>query len=110
MGHGDDADEKSKRLLDDIHSLLAKVQASHTAKTQRRQREQEERALREKERLTFRLGDVVRIKSGPFAAFRGKIEGINQAKALLKVVVEIFGRVTPVKLKFSDVDEISLDE
>lgn len=55
----------------------------------------------------YRLGDVVRIRSGPFAAFTGKIEGINQAKGLLKVVVEIFWRATPVKLKFSEVDKIS---
>lgn len=55
----------------------------------------------------YRLGDVVRIRSGPFAAFTGRIMGINQAKALLKVVVEIFGRATPVKLKFSEVDKIS---
>ena len=60
--------------------------------------------------LVYRLGDVVRIRSGPFAAFTGKIEGINQAKALLKVAVEIFGRVTPVKLKFSDVDKVSFDD
>ena len=53
----------------------------------------------------FRLGDVVRIKSGPFASFTGRIEGINQAKALLKVRVEIFGRETPIKLKYSDVSE-----
>jgi len=49
---------------------------------------------------TFRLGDHVRIKAGAFASFAGKIEGINQAKRLLKVVVEIFGRATPIKLKF----------
>ena len=30
-------------------------------------------------RFTFRLGDTVRIKSGPFASFTGKVEGINQA-------------------------------
>jgi transcriptional antiterminator NusG len=58
---------------------------------------------------TFRLGDVVRIKSGVFAAFTGRIEGINQAKRLLKVVVDIFGRVTPVKLKFSDVEKVGFD-
>jgi transcriptional antiterminator NusG len=57
---------------------------------------------------TFRLGDVVRIKSGAFAAFTGRVEGINQAKRLLKVVVDIFGRVTPVKLKFSDVEKVEL--
>jgi len=34
---------------------------------------------------TFRLGDTVRILAGPFVSFTGEIEGINQAKALLKV-------------------------
>lgn len=55
----------------------------------------------------FRLGDTVRIKSGPFAAFTGRIEGINQARALLKIAVDIFGRSTPVKLKFTEVEKIS---
>ena len=54
---------------------------------------------------TFRLGDTVRIKAGPFAGFTGRIEGINQAKSLLKVRVEIMGRETPVKLKYADVSE-----
>lgn len=55
-------------------------------------------------RQTFRLGDAVCIKSGPFASFDGRIEGINQVNALLKVSVVIFGRATPVKLRFSDVE------
>ena len=53
---------------------------------------------------TFRLGDTVRILSGPFASFTGKIEGINQAKALLKVKVAIYGRDDAIKLNFSDVE------
>ena len=56
---------------------------------------------------SFRLSDVVRIKSGPFASFTGQIEGINQAKTLLKVKVEIFGRDKPIKLRFSDVEKVS---
>ena len=56
-------------------------------------------------RFTFRLGDSVRIKSGPFASFTGKVEGINQGKSLLKVRVNIFGRVKPVKLRFLDVEK-----
>ncbi len=56
---------------------------------------------------TFRLGDTVRIVSGPFAAFTGKIEGINQAKRLLKVRVQVFGRETPVKLGYADVEKVS---
>lgn len=56
--------------------------------------------------FTFRLGDTVRIKSGPFTAFTGKVEGINQAKCLLKVMVNIYGRAKPVKLRFLDVEEV----
>ena len=58
---------------------------------------------------TFRLGDRVRIRSGPFASFTGRIEGINQAEGLLKVVVEVFGKETSVSLKFSEVDKVSFD-
>ena len=58
-------------------------------------------------RFTFKLGDAVRIKSGPFASFTGKVEGINQAKSLLKVMVNIFGRARPVKLSFLDVEKVS---
>jgi transcriptional antiterminator NusG len=56
---------------------------------------------------TFRLGDTVRILDGPFAAFTGKVEGINQEKRLLKVRVEIFGRETPLKLGFADAEKVS---
>ena len=58
---------------------------------------------------TFRLGDTVRIMSGPFAAFTGKIEGINQSKRLLKVKVSIFGRETPLKLGYAEVEKVSFD-
>jgi transcriptional antiterminator NusG len=58
-------------------------------------------------RFTFRLGDTVRIKSGPFASFTGKVEGINQAKSLLKVMVNVFGQTKAVKLRFLDVEKIS---
>ena len=56
---------------------------------------------------TFRLGETVRIVAGPFVSFTGQIEGINQAKALLKVKVAIYGRHTPIKLSFTDVEVVS---
>jgi transcription termination/antitermination protein NusG len=62
---------------------------------------------RKNSRFTFRLGETVRIKSGPFVSFTGKVEGINQAKSLLKVMVNIFGRTKPVKLRFLDVEKVS---
>jgi transcriptional antiterminator NusG len=61
----------------------------------------------QKKRRTFRLGDKVRILSGPFAEFTGKIEGINQSKALVKVNVVIYGRKIPIKLHFADIEVVS---
>ena len=60
-----------------------------------------------KKRQAFRLGDTVRILSGPFVSFNGKIEGINQNKALLNVKVAIYGRNKPIEMNFSDVENIS---
>jgi transcription termination/antitermination protein NusG len=57
---------------------------------------------------TFRLGDVVRILSGPFASFTGQVEGINQSKALLLVKVAIYGRTKPIRLNFADVEVLSV--
>jgi transcription antitermination factor NusG len=53
------------------------------------------------------VGDTVQIRSGPFAAFKGRVEGINQAKRLLKVRVEIFGRTAALKLGFDEVEAVS---
>ena len=58
------------------------------------------------QKRVFRIGDQVRIKSGPFANFKGKVEGINQSKFLLKVKLEIFGRDTPLKVSFSDAEKL----
>lgn len=55
----------------------------------------------------FRLGDTVRIVYGPFGSFKGKIEGINQAKSLLRIRVAIFGRDKPLKLNFRAVEKVS---
>lgn len=59
-----------------------------------------------RQRKTFRLGDTVRILSGPFESFTGKIEGINQSKALVLVKVVIYGRNIPIKLNFADVEVV----
>lgn len=58
-------------------------------------------------RFTFRLGETVRIKSGPFQNFTAKVEGINQAKSLVKVKVNVFGRAKSVQLRFLDIEKLS---
>jgi len=47
--------------------------------------------------------------AGPFTAFTGKVEGINQSKSLLKVKVEIFGRPAPIKVPFKEAEKIEFE-
>jgi transcription termination/antitermination protein NusG len=60
-------------------------------------------------KIIYKIGDRVRIKTGPFQAFTGRIEGINQSKFMLKVAVDIFGRVTPVKITFWDAEKLEFE-
>ena len=51
-------------------------------------------------KMSFAVGDTVRITDGPFADFRGEIDEINQEKGKIRVLVSFFGRETPVELDF----------
>jgi len=61
---------------------------------------------RSKPRLEHQVGDTVRVKEGPFADFSGQIAEINEDQLKLKVLVNIFGRETPVELEFSQVAKL----
>ena len=66
----------------------------------------EEVAHRAKPRLEYEMGETVRVKEGPFADFSGEIIEINEDQLKLKVLVNIFGRETPVELEFSKVAKL----
>lgn len=51
-------------------------------------------------KMSFQIGDTVRIIDGPFADFRGEIDEINSEKGKIRVLVSFFGRETPVELDF----------
>lgn len=57
-------------------------------------------------RLEFDVGEQVRVVSGPFADFNGAISEINVDQSKLKVLVNIFGRETPVELEFGQVAKL----
>ena len=59
-----------------------------------------------KPRLIYELNESVRIKEGPFADFQGEIVEINEEQLKVKVLVNIFGRETPVELDFAQVAKI----
>ena len=51
-----------------------------------------------KHKIDFNVGEVVNIIDGPFKGFDGSISDIDQLKGKLKVLVNMFGRETPVEL------------
>lgn len=55
--------------------------------------------------IDFQLQQLVRLKSGPFADQVGKIAEINEERGKLKVLVDMFGRETPVEIDFTQVEE-----
>ena len=57
-------------------------------------------------RVDFKVGDTVRIKEGPFENFDGYVEEINAQKGIVKVVVNIFGRATPIELEYWQVEPL----
>jgi transcriptional antiterminator NusG len=57
-------------------------------------------------RLEYEEGESVRVREGPFADFTGQIAEINEDQLKLKVLVNIFGRETPVELEFSQVAKL----
>jgi transcriptional antiterminator NusG len=52
------------------------------------------------------VGELVRIKEGPFTDFNGAIEDVNYDKSKVRVSVTIFGRATPVELDFAQVEKV----
>jgi transcriptional antiterminator NusG len=57
-------------------------------------------------KLEYEIGESVRVKEGPFADFSGTIAEINEDQLKLKVLVNIFGRETPVELDFAQVAKL----
>jgi transcription termination/antitermination protein NusG len=63
-------------------------------------------ARRGRPRLEFEVRETVRVREGPFADFSGEIVEINEDQLKVKVLVNIFGRETPVELEFSQVAKL----
>ena len=51
-------------------------------------------------------GDQVKINTGPFDGFDGTVDEVNAEKGTVRVIVTIFGRPTPVDLKYWEVDSV----
>jgi len=57
-------------------------------------------------KVQWEVGELVRVKEGPFTDFNGAVEDVNYDKSKVRVSVTIFGRATGVELDFSQVEKV----
>jgi transcriptional antiterminator NusG len=67
-------------------------------------RQMELGAEKPKPKSVFQKGDKVRVVEGPFVNFSGAIDDMSPERGKLKVMVQIFGRLTPVELEYYQVE------
>jgi transcriptional antiterminator NusG len=64
-----------------------------------------EGAAKPKPLINFDEGENVRVIAGPFANFQGFVDEVMEEKEKLRVMVQVFGRATPVVLGYSNVEK-----
>ena len=76
------------------------------AEVQKIMNQMQEGVEKPRPKVEWVVGELVRVKEGPFTDFNGAIEDVNYDKSKLRVSVTIFGRATPVELDFGQVGKI----
>ena len=66
----------------------------------------EEGTLKPTPKVIFDTGESVKVIEGPFENFTGVVEEVKMDKGKIQVLVEIFGRATPIDLDFNQVEKI----
>lgn len=56
--------------------------------------------------IDIKVGDTVRLISGPFEGFMGTVKEVNKKKQTLTVIVSFVGRDTPVEVEFGQIDRL----
>jgi len=64
-----------------------------------------EGAAKPKPRIRFEEGENVRVVSGPFANFQGFVDAVRPDKEKVRVMVQVFGRATPVELDYTQLEK-----
>lgn len=59
-------------------------------------------------KIEFEKGDQIKIREGAFENFEGVVDSIDQERGIVKVIVSIFGRSTPLDIEYWQVEKIQL--
>ncbi|HCJ90864.1 MAG: transcription termination/antitermination factor NusG [Acidaminococcaceae bacterium] len=92
------ADEEVDRILSEANRVAEAGGEEEAAA--------EEAARPVKIHIDLSLQQTVRLKSGPFAGFTGVVSAIDDEHGTVKVLVDMFGRETPVDISYTQVEEI----
>jgi transcriptional antiterminator NusG len=65
----------------------------------------QEGAAKPKPKIRFEEGENVRVVSGPFANFQGFVDEVKPDKEKVRVMVQVFGRATPVELDYTQLEK-----
>lgn len=57
-------------------------------------------------KIDFVSGDTVKIKEGTFESFEGTVDSVDEANGRVTVLIEIFGRSTPVELEYWQIEAV----
>jgi transcriptional antiterminator NusG len=83
-------DRPTPTSLEEVETIKAQIAASEDT---------------ERPKVSFEVGETVKINDGPFLNFSGVIEEIDPDKGKLRVTVNVFGRNTPVELEYWKVEK-----
>ena len=75
------------------------------AEVQRIVSQMQDGADKPRHKVEFMVGELIRVKEGPFTDFNGSVEEVNYEKSKVRVSVTIFGRATPVELEFGQIEK-----
>lgn len=82
------------------------MQSGEVEKMLGTQREEESATEPTKVRIDLAVGEMVKVKDGPFESFEGSVESIDETHGKINVLIEIFGRPTRTEFEYWQVEKV----